>query len=177
MGGRIIGPVLPLFIQEIASSTKVASVAGTISGFAAGTSAISAVILGRMGDRIGARRILVVCSAMSVVLYAAQSFVHTTTQLLVLQILSGAAMGGVVASLSALQAALVPKQRFGAVYGVDTSLVAAANAIAPMIGAALTTTWGLSVAFVGAASVYALSTIIAAVVVPSGPDRTSLPQT
>ncbi len=85
---------------------------------------------------------------------------------MILRMFSGMAMGGIVASVSALQAVLVPRQRFGAVYGVDTSLVATANAIAPMVGAALTTAWGLSSAFIGTAVVFALSTVIAAVAVP-----------
>ncbi|MBN1580847.1 MAG: MFS transporter [Anaerolineae bacterium] len=168
---RVIGPILPLFVQSITTSTKVASLTGTISGLEAAMSAVSAVVLGRMSDRFGARRILIACSMVSVVLYVMQAFVQTTTQLMVLRMFSGLAMGGIVASVSALQAALVPKQRFGAVYGIDTSLVAAANAIAPMVGAALTTTWGLSAAFVGTAVVYALTTVIIAVAVPRRQNR------
>jgi MFS family permease len=75
-------------------------------------------------------------------------------------------MGGILASVSSLQAALAPKGRYGAVYGVDTSMVAAANAISPMIGAALTATFGLTSVFYGAAVVYALATVIVLVVVP-----------
>ena len=65
-----------------------------------------------------------------------------------------------------MQASLAPKKRFGAVYGVDTSLVAGANAVAPMLGAALTTQWGLSSVFVGAAVMYGLSVLLVAAVVP-----------
>jgi hypothetical protein len=45
-------------------------------------------------------------------------------------------------------------------------MVAAANAISPMIGAALTATFGLSSAFLGAAVIYGLATVIVAAVVP-----------
>jgi MFS family permease len=63
-------------------------------------------------------------------------------------------------------AALAPKNRFGAVYGMDTSITAAANAAAPMVGAALTATWGLSAAFLGAAVMYGLATVVVGTAVP-----------
>jgi MFS family permease len=168
MGVRIIGPVLALYIQSIAApGVKIASLTGTISGFASAASAVGAVLMGRLADRIGARRILVVSGTAAAALYAAQAWVHTTTQLLVLRTFAGVAMGGILASVSALQAALAPKGRYGAVYGVDTSLVATANAIAPMIGAALTASFGLTSVFYGAAAVYALATVIVLAVVPA----------
>jgi DHA1 family multidrug resistance protein-like MFS transporter len=104
------------------------------------------------------------------VLYLLQSWVQTPFQLLILQALGGAAMGGVLASVSALLAALAPKDRFGAVYGIDTSVVAAANAVAPMLGAALTASWGFGAAFVGAATMYGLATMVVAGSLP--PKRT-----
>jgi MFS family permease len=167
MALRTIGPILPLFIQTIASpDAKIASLTGTIAGLASGFSALGAVILGRLADKVGARRILLVCGTLACVLYGAQATVQTTTQLLVLRVLSGIVMGGILASVSAMQAALAPKGRYGAVYGVDTSLVAAANAISPMIGAALTASFGLTSVFVGAAVIYALATIVVAAAVP-----------
>ena len=167
VGVRIIGPVMALFVQSIAApGAKIASLAGTISGAAAAASAVGAVLMGRLADRIGPKRILVTCGLAATALYGAQAFAHTPLQLGVLRTLSGVAMGGILASVSSLQASLAPKGRYGAVYGVDTSLVAAANAIAPMIGAALTASFGLTSVFFGAAAVYALATAIVVAVVP-----------
>jgi MFS family permease len=92
--------------------------------------------------------------------------VQTSTQLLVLRTIAGIAMGGILASISSLQATLAPKGRYGAVYGVDTSMVAGANAIAPMIGAALTASFGLNSMFYGAAVIYAIATVVVLFVVP-----------
>lgn len=167
MGMRVVGPMLPLFVQEIAAAgTKVASLTGTIEGFGAAAAAVAAVVMGRFSDRIGYRRILLVCGVTAGVLFVLMAGVRTPTQLLILRTLSGAVMGGILASISALQATLAPKNRFGAVYGVDTSVVAAANAAAPMIGAGLAASWGLSSVFLGAAAMYGLATVVVAVVVP-----------
>jgi DHA1 family multidrug resistance protein-like MFS transporter len=166
MGMRIIGPMLPLFVQQIAApGARVASLTGTIEGASAAASAVAAVTLGRISDRIGYRRILLVCSTAACVLSGLMAGVHNTTQLLILRALTGAAMGGILASVSALQATLAPKERFGAVYGVDTSVVAGANAVAPMIGAGMAASWGLTSVFLGAAAVYAVATVVVAAAV------------
>ena len=165
---RIVGPVMPLYVQQIAApGAKVASLTGTISGLASATGAVGAVVLGRMGDRIGYRRILVFCGTAATILYALQSQVRTPVQFLVLRVLVGAAMGGILGAVSALLAANAPEGRFGAVYGLNTSVVAGAGALAPMLGAALTATWGLSSAFLGAALLYGVATGVAVIVVPA----------
>lgn len=167
LGMRVVGPMLPLFVQEIAApGTKIASLTGIIEGSAAAASAVSAVLLGRVSDRIGYRRVLLVCGVMACLVSGFMAGVKTPAQLLILRALGGAAMGGILASISALQASLAPKGRFGAVYGVDTSVVAAANAAAPMIGAVLAASWGLSSVFLGAAAVYGLATVAVAAVMP-----------
>lgn len=167
LGTRIVGPMLPLFVQEIAApGTKIASLTGTIEGVSAAASAVTAVTLGRLSDRIGYRRILLICSTMACVLSGFMSGVRNPTQLLVLRTLVGATMGGILAAVSALQAALAPKDRFGAVYGVDTSVVAGANAVAPMIGAGLAASWGLRSVFLGAAAMYGVATAAVAALAP-----------
>jgi len=167
MGLRVVGPMLPLFIQEIAApGTKIASLTGTIEGFGAASAAVASAILGRVSDKIGYRRILLVCGPAACVLSGLIATAGHPTHVLILRTLVGAAMGGILASVSALQAALAPKDRFGAVYGVDTSAVSVANALAPMIGAGLAASWGLPSVFLGAAALYGLATIVVAATVP-----------
>jgi DHA1 family multidrug resistance protein-like MFS transporter len=161
MGLRTVSPMLPLFVQQIArAGTKVASLTGNIEGLAAAASAVTAVVLGRASDRIGYRRIIIVCGLVACVSSALMAGVQNPAQLLVFRALGGAAMGGVLVSISALLAASVPKSRFGAVFGTDTCLVSAANASGPMIGAFLAATLGLSSVFVGAAVMYLLGTVL-----------------
>lgn len=173
MGMRVAGPMLPLFVQEIAEpGTKIASLTGTIEGLGAAAAAVAAVLLGRVSDRIGYRRILVTCGMAACVLFGLMATAQTPMQLLVLRMLGGAVMGGILASISALQATLAPKNRFGAVYGVDTSAVAVANAAAPMIGAGLAAGWGLHSVFLGAAAMYGLATVAVVSAVPGKASKT-----
>ena len=110
--------------------------------------------LGRASDRIGYRRVLLACTAGVALLYVPQFFVTMPWQLLVLQGQLGLVMSGVLASISALLATLAPEGRQGAVYGVDASVVAMANAVGPMLGATVAATLGLRAPFLLAAGLF-----------------------
>ena len=172
---RLIGPVLPLFVQSIVAPTaRLATITGLISGVQAGASAIGAVTLGRASDRIGYRRVLLTCAALGALLYAPQFFVTTPWQLLILQGATGLAMSGVLASTSALLANLAPERRQGAVYGVDASVVSAANAVAPMLGASIAATVGLRAPFLLTAGGLALASGLVWILLPKdGQDSTA----
>lgn len=164
---RLMGPVLPLFIQSLApGSERIASLTGLISGVRAGSGAAGAVTLGRASDKLGHRRVLLASAAVVATLYVPQFFVTEAWQLLVLQGGLGFAMTGVLASLSALLAREAPKGREGVVYGVEASVSSGANALGPMLGAAAATTLGLRAPFLIAAGTIALAWIVAWALVP-----------
>ncbi|MDY6875534.1 MAG: MFS transporter [Chloroflexota bacterium] len=167
LGGRLLGPVLPLFIQEIASAgARVASISGLIGGVGAAAGALGALGLGRLGDRRGYRGILMICAMGSAACYLPQFFVGDPGWLLVLQAGAGLAMGGILASISALLASLAPEGQEGIVYGVDASVVSVANAIGPMTGSALAVWMGLRAPFLLAAVIFGLAGVAAARLLP-----------
>jgi len=171
---RLMGPVLPLFIQSLVLPTaRVATITGLISGVSAATGAIGAVTLGRASDRVGYRRVLLICTAGAAILYVPQFFVATPWQLLVLQGAVGLVMSGVLAAISALLANLAPEGRQGAVYGVDSSVVSMANAVGPMLGATVAATVGLRASFLLTAGMLALATGLVWVLVPKIRQRES----
>jgi DHA1 family multidrug resistance protein-like MFS transporter len=171
---RLIGPVLPLFVQTLVPPTaRLATITGLISGVQAGTSAIGAVTLGRASDRIGYRRVLLACAVGGAILYVPQFFVTTPWQLLILQGAVGLVMSGVLASISALLATLAPEGRQGAVYGVDASIVSGANAVGPMLGASIAATVGLRAPFLLTAGALALAAALVWLLVPKDEQRKS----
>jgi DHA1 family multidrug resistance protein-like MFS transporter len=167
LGMRMLGPILPLFIQSLVpSSARVASMTGLISGAGAASSAVGALTLGRASDRIGYRRVLLVCTFLAAVLYVPQFFVVNPWQLLVLQALLGLVMSGVLASISALQANLAPEGHQGAVYGLDASVVSAANAVGPLLGASVAAALGLRVPFLLAAAIVFVASGLSWILIP-----------
>jgi DHA1 family multidrug resistance protein-like MFS transporter len=162
LAARLTMPTLPLFVETIApSNTRVATMTGLISGAHAVGGAIGGRQLGELGDRIGYRSILGMCALASVLCYVPQSLVGRSVWLIPLQTAAGVAMGGMLASLSALLASLAPRGREGLVYGVDASIVSTANAVGPMAGSALAAWIGLRTPFLAAAVVFGIGGLAA----------------
>ncbi len=177
LGTSLTAPILPLFIQSLAApDARVASLTGLISGITAATSAVSAVLLGRAGDRFGYRLVLLVSTAATAVLYAPQALVTDPWQLLILQAAVGFTLGGVIASISASQAKLAPEGCQGAVYGLDASATSAANAVGPLIGASMAASFGLRLPFLLTAGALAVAAGAGMDAAPSGQEgRDRLP--
>jgi DHA1 family multidrug resistance protein-like MFS transporter len=177
LGTKIVGPMLPLFVQTLVpDEARVASLVGLITGLGAATSALGAILLGRASDRFGCRTVLLACALGMAVVYIPQFFVTMPVQLLILQAAAGAAMGGGLAAMGALLARLSPEGRQGAVYGLDSSAVSAANGLGPMIGAAVAMGLGLRAPFLFSVGVYGLAALMVMVVVSDRqPERATLP--
>jgi DHA1 family multidrug resistance protein-like MFS transporter len=177
LGTRIMGPVLPLFVQTLApDETRIASLVGLITGMGAVTSAIGAILLGRASDRLGYRTVLLSCALGATLVYMPQFFVTTPIQLLILQAVAGAAMGGGLATIGALLANLAPEGRQGAVYGLDWSAAAAANGLGPLTGVAVAVGLGLRASFLFAAGIYGLAALIVMAAVSNcQPEQATLP--
>lgn len=159
----MILPIIPLFIATILVDTsKLNTFTGLVMGIASAATTISAVFLGKLGDRIGFRLVLITSMAVMGGLLALQGYVTAGWQLLVLQGLAGVALGGVLPIISALLANYIKAGGEGAAFGLDNSITAAGRAVAPMLGAAIATGWGYSAVFIATGLVYLISTLLAA---------------
>lgn len=135
LGRMIVIPIIPLFVPLlVASESSVNTYIGLVFGVSAAATTLSSIYLGKLGDRIGHRSVLIVSIFAAGILYLPQSMVTEGWQLLVLQGLTGIAMGGIIPSISALLANFTQPGQEGAVYGLDSSINAAGRAVAPLIG-------------------------------------------
>ena len=96
---------------------------------------------------MGHRRWLIVSALAAALCFVPQAFVHDTRALIFWQLVSGLAVGGTLSTVTALLARLAPDGRQGIVFGLDASAVASANAIGPLIGAAVAAGLGLRAPF------------------------------
>lgn len=160
-------PFTPLFIQLLMQSgDRVGTFTGLVVGVASGAGTATAIYLGRLGDRIGHKRVLIGSAIATALCFLPQSIVTEPWQLLVLQALSGAAWGGVTPALSALLARYTREGVEGAVYGLDTAVVSAARAVAPLIGTGIVLLVDLRGIFVATAAGYLLIALLGALRLP-----------
>jgi DHA1 family multidrug resistance protein-like MFS transporter len=167
LAGTMLLPFTPLFIQSLMhGDARIGTFTGLVVAVASAAGTATAIFFGRLGDRRGHRRVLIGCALAAALCYLPQSLVREPWQLLALQALSGAAWGGITPALSALLARYGGTGNEGAVYGLDNSIVAAARALAPLVGAGVVLASDLRGIFVATALVYALIAAIAALRLP-----------
>ncbi|MGJ3238105.1 MAG: MFS transporter [Anaerolineae bacterium] len=137
VGRMMIIPIAPLFVVSLLnpSMSGQSIFAGAVISVSSATSTISGVYLGRLGDRIGHRSVLMSSAIVVVLFYLPQPFVTNIWQLLLLQGLAGLAMGGIISAPSALLAHYTEQGEEGAVYGLDNAITSGARAVAPLLGA------------------------------------------
>jgi DHA1 family multidrug resistance protein-like MFS transporter len=154
-GAAVVSPILSLYVQALSpGAPNIATVAGAVTASVSVTSSIAAFVLGRVGDRMGQRKVLVICLLGSAALYFPQAMVGSPYALLVVRALQGAFMGGVMPSGNALLARMTPPERRGSVFGVASSLEAGGRAIGPLVGAAVAGAWTMGASFVAAGLVF-----------------------
>ena len=163
----VLSPVLSLYIKQIIGGEvpNLATIAGSVMSVAAFSSSLSAVMLGRLADRIGQKRILVSCVLGVALIHIPQSFVTHPNQLIFLRAIQGLFMGGIMPTANALLAKATDTEHRGAVFGFSNSAQAGGRAVGPIVGAGVSNAWGMSSAFLVTAAIFgAMATLVATLV-------------
>ena len=164
---NVLVPYLPLFIALLViSETGVNTLTGLVIALSSGAGTVAALVFGRLGDTLGHRRIVIACTFAAALLFVPQIWVSAVWQLLILQALTGAAVGGVMPSLAALLNHYTDPGEEGAVYGLDNSVIALSRALAPMLGAGVVYVGGFRALFAAAAVLMILTGILAVLKLP-----------
>lgn len=149
----IVAPILPLFIESLTpNAALVASTTGVILSLTSLSAALASAALGRISDRFGHTRILMICLVGSCLLYLPQAFVRTPVQLLVLRMLTAAFLGGTSPSVNALVAARTSKDQRGTIFGLSSSINSTGMAVSPMLGSLIATLSGYPGVFLATAA-------------------------
>jgi DHA1 family multidrug resistance protein-like MFS transporter len=162
LGQTMLVPIMPLFIQALLlNSQRVSTFTGLVVGLSSAAGTASAIYLGRLGDRVGHRRIFIACALAAAIFYLPQTFVTAGWQLLILQAFTGAAVGGTTPAVGALLARYTLPGEEGTVYGLDSAIGSGARAVAPLVGAVIATSFGLQGIFVATALIFLLVAVLA----------------
>lgn len=138
LGRMALSPIIPLFmVLLLPGEAQVATTTGIVVSVASFAGTVSAVGMGWLGDRVGHRRVLMWGALGAALCYLPQAAVTEAWQLLLLQALTGALVGGTLPSIGALLARYSTPGEEGAVYGLDNATIAGARTIAPMLGTAI----------------------------------------
>ncbi|MGM0492639.1 MAG: MFS transporter [Armatimonadota bacterium] len=143
-----VAPIFPLFVEAVADTARAATVTGQIMGVGGLAAGIACIVVGRLADRLGHRRVLILSSAGSAIFGGLHAIVQTVAQLFGLRIGWGLVSGGARPAMSAMIGAHVSSDTYGRAFGITTSAMCLGFALGPLAGGVMASAMGLRWPFV-----------------------------
>ena len=155
-----IAPILTLYVRELAGNVgNIAFISGMIASVPGVAALMSAPRLGRLGDRIGPEKILVVALVISVLLLIPMAWVQAPWQLGLLRFLLGAADGALLPAVQTLLVYNSTNQVAGRIFSYNQSFRDIGNVTGPLLGAAVSASYGFRTVFLVTAGVVLFNAI------------------
>jgi MFS family permease len=130
-----IEPIITVYVAQLQlSGLSVALMAGLVMSAAALGSILAAPRIGRLADRVGHLKIVIVCLTAGALLLLPQAFVTTGWQLVLLRFLMGLALAGLLPCITTLIRHSVPDTIAGGILGYSQSAQYAGQVVGPLIG-------------------------------------------
>ncbi len=138
-----ISPILTLFIRNISgNSSNIAFISGAIAAVPGVSALLAAPKLGKLGDRIGAHRVLIAALVFCFVLFCFMATITTPVQLGVLRFLLGFGDGALMPAVQALLVKYSSEQVTGRIFGYNQSFMYLGNVAGPLIGSGVSAVLG-----------------------------------
>jgi DHA1 family multidrug resistance protein-like MFS transporter len=128
-----VRPVVPLLVAGFTDSS-VETKSGFVFAAIALTSAVAAVVSGRIAVRTGFKNALVVATLGAGLAYAVVAFANSLPPLLIYMALVGIFSGAMIPMVNALIGASAPEGKHGSAFGLVGSAQALSFAVAPLLG-------------------------------------------
>ncbi|UJL46114.1 MFS transporter [Virgibacillus sp. NKC19-16] len=155
-----IQPILSLFVAEIHGPVNIAFFSGLAFSAAGLGNLLMTRNWGKLGDRTGYIRILIILLFMAGIVYFPGAFVTNIWQLVILRFLLGVAIGGIIPVRIAYIRQEAPLSMQGEVLGYNTSLRFLGNIIGPAMGGMIAGFLGFSAVFFVTSALLILSGLL-----------------
>ncbi|MCT2898790.1 MFS transporter [Lentilactobacillus buchneri] len=147
-----IVPILALYARQIMNNSPATTFYSGIVAAVPGIATLAAApMLGRLGDRIGADRVLLVGFLLAIVVYVPMAFVTNVWQLIGLRFLIGVANASMLPAVQSILAKNTPPHVTGRVFSWNQSFQAMGNVAGPMIGSVVSTSFDYAGVFISTA--------------------------
>ena len=149
LAGSIAGPIFPLFVEKLLGpGAQKGTITGLLMAVSGVLAAVAAVGVGHLGDRVGQKKMLAVCTLLSGLCCIPQALATSVGQLFGLRAALGLAGGGTGPTINAIVGRLTPRESFGRVYGLTASVASLGGSVGPLLGGVLASALGLRMPFV-----------------------------
>lgn len=147
VGMMSIEPIVTIYAKTLYHGAHLAIIAGLVVAASGIANLIGAPILGRIGDRVGQRKVLIVGLTCAAIGYVPQALAPNIGVLLGGRLLLGLFIGGMIPSLNVLVKKMAPKEIQATAFGMNSSALFLGNLIGPLIGSSVAASYGIQSVF------------------------------
>jgi MFS transporter, DHA1 family, multidrug resistance protein len=131
-------PIIPLYLQTLhVPPSLLTFLSGAVFSVVGIATAMASPFLGRMGDRMGYKHVLMVCLGGVAVMYALQGLATNWWTLLLFRFGQGCFAGGVFAASNALTSLASSRSFQGRAFSLSASAQQVGNFLGPLVGSAV----------------------------------------
>ncbi|GKT03095.1 multidrug efflux MFS transporter [Furfurilactobacillus entadae] len=158
VANQSISPILSLYVRQLLHGHgSVSLIAGIIAAIPGIATIIAAPRLGVLGDRIGTERILTIGFIFAICVFIPMAFVKNVWELGFFRFLIGISDATMMPAVQTLLAKNSPMSTTGRVFSWNQSFMAMGSIIGPLIGSAVSGTWGYGAVFLSTGVIVALN--------------------
>ena len=132
-----IGPILALYVRDLGQTENLLFVSGLIVSSMGFSSMMSAGVMGKLGDKVGNHRLLVVAQLYSVIIYLLCANASSPLQLGLYRFLFGLGTGALIPGVNALLSKMTPKSGISRIFAFNQVFFYLGGVIGPMAGSAV----------------------------------------
>jgi MFS transporter, DHA1 family, multidrug resistance protein len=160
-GMGLVGPLLPLYIQDLGNYTpgEAAGWTGAIQGITFLMGAIFSPIWGNLGDRFGRKAMVLRAFFGMSVTMALISFAPTPAWIFVIRMAHGC-LGGAISASIALVSSFTSEKRMGSTLAFLHTAILAGNVGGPLLGGILADAFGFKVCFLLTSCILVLCAVL-----------------
>ena len=142
ISAQSIAPMLALYIRYLGQRDNILFYSGLIVSAMGFSSLLSTPYLGKLGDRIGNHRLLLMGLFYSFLLYFLCGFAGSALQLGILRFAYGFGIGALMPSVNSLLTKMTPKEGISRIFSFNQSFSYIGQVLGPFVGSAVATGLG-----------------------------------
>lgn len=142
VSAQSIAPILTLYIRHLGQTENLMFVSGLIVSALGFSSMLSSSTLGKIGDRIGNHRLLLIALFYSFSMYVLCALAQNSLQLGIVRFLYGFGTGALMPSINSLLTKITPREGISRIFSYNQMFMNMGQVIGPFIGSAIATGLG-----------------------------------
>ncbi|EFQ57889.1 multidrug efflux MFS transporter [Streptococcus downei] len=137
VSAQSIAPILTLYIRHLGQTTNLMFVSGLIVSSMGFSSMLSSSFLGKIGDKIGNHRLLLIALFYSFCMYFSFAHAKTPLELGLLRFMYGFGTGALMPSVNSLLTKITPKEGISRIFSYNQTFTYMGQVIGPFIGSSV----------------------------------------